>query len=59
MPEPNNTSGASEAWGEVGTPTDLWSVGKALTFADPDEAVEAWRRTVRTLEGLCARWPTP
>jgi hypothetical protein len=47
--EPNNT----EVWGEAGTPTDLWSVGKALTFADPDEAVEAWRKTVRTLEGLC------
>src|SRR5215218_10428019 len=40
-------------WGEVGTPTDLWSVSKALTFADPDEAAQAWRKTVRTLEGLC------
>jgi hypothetical protein len=43
----------AEDWREAGTPTDLWSVGKALSFADPDEAVEAWRKTVRTLEGLC------
>ena len=49
MTENNNT----EVWGEAGTPTDLWSVSKSLTFADPDEAVEAWRKTVRTLEGLC------
>jgi hypothetical protein len=49
MTENNNT----EVWGEAGTPTDLWSVGKALTFADPDEAAQAWRKTVRTLEGLC------
>jgi hypothetical protein len=49
MTENNNT----EVWGEVGTPTDLWSVSKSLTFADPDEAAQAWRKTVRTLEGLC------
>jgi hypothetical protein len=49
MTEPNNT----EVWGEAGTPTDLWSVSKALTFADPDEAAQAWRKKVRTLEGLC------
>ena len=49
MTEPNNT----EVWGEIGTPTDLWSVSKSLTFADPDEAAQAWRKTVRTLEGLC------
>jgi hypothetical protein len=49
MTEPNN----NEVWVESGTPTDLWSVGKALTFADPDEAAQAWRKTVRTLEGLC------
>ena len=49
MTEPNNT----EVWGEAGTPTDLWSVSKSLTFADPDEAAQAWRKTVRALEGLC------
>jgi hypothetical protein len=49
MTENNNT----EVWGEVGTPTDLWSVSKSLTFADPDEAAQAWRKTVRTLEGMC------
>jgi hypothetical protein len=49
MREPNNT----ETWGEIGTPTDLWSVGKSLTPMSPDELVEAWRKTVRTLEGLC------
>jgi hypothetical protein len=49
MTENNNT----EVWGEIGTPTDLWSVSKSLTFADPDEAAQAWRKTVRTLEGLC------
>jgi hypothetical protein len=49
MTENNNT----EVWGEVGTPTDLWSVSKSLTFADPDEAAQAWRKTTRTLEGFC------
>jgi hypothetical protein len=49
MTENNNT----EVWGEIGTPTDLWSVSKSLTFADPDEAAQAWRKTVRTLEGMC------
>jgi hypothetical protein len=49
MTEANN----QDAWGDVGTPRDLWSVGKALTFADPDEAAQAWRKTVRTLEGFC------
>jgi hypothetical protein len=50
MTEPNKQE---LHWGEIGTPTDLWSVGKALTFADPDEAAQAWRKTVRTLEGMC------
>jgi len=49
MTENNNT----EVWGELGTPTDLWSVSKSLTFANPDEAAQAWRKTVRALEGLC------
>jgi hypothetical protein len=45
----NNT----EIWAEVGAPTDLWGAGKALTFAGPEEAREAWSKTVDTLEGLC------
>jgi hypothetical protein len=49
--ESNKTE--ERSWGEIGTPTDLWSVGKALTFADPDEAAQAWAKTVRSLEGLC------
>src|SRR5918994_2682110 len=49
MTEPNNT----EVWGAVGTPTDLWSVGKALAFAGPEEARDGWSAAVDALEGLC------
>jgi hypothetical protein len=53
MTEPSKANQGEGNWGDVGTPTDLWRAGKALTFADPDEAAQAWRKTVRTLEGLC------
>jgi hypothetical protein len=47
--EPNNI----ETWGEIGTPTDLWSVGKSFGEYTPAEEAELWREAVKVLEGFC------
>jgi hypothetical protein len=49
MTENNNT----EVWGEIGTPTDLWMIGKAFGEYTPEEELELWREAVNVLEGFC------
>ena|SRR5829696_9898028 len=49
MTEPNNT----EVWGEVGTPTDLWIIGKFFGEYTPEEELELWREAVDVLDGFC------
>jgi hypothetical protein len=51
MTEPSEAN--QDVWREIGTPTDLWSVGKALWPRSPEEELEAWTRTVDTLDALC------
>jgi hypothetical protein len=49
MTEPNN----QDAWGDVGTPTDLWRASKSLSAMSPEETSAAWAKTVDALDGMC------
>jgi hypothetical protein len=49
MTEPNN----QDAWGGVGTPTDLWRASKSLSAMSPEETSAAWAKTVDALDGMC------
>ena len=57
MTEPNHQDELH--WGEIGTPTDLWRVGKALTFVSLEQAREVWSTVVDALERLCIMAESP
>jgi hypothetical protein len=40
-------------WGEIGTPTDLWIIGKSFGEYTPEEELELWREAVDVLDGFC------
>jgi hypothetical protein len=41
-------------WSEEYPAHDLWSIEKSLTPMSPEEELEAWRTTVKVLDGLCS-----
>ena len=57
MTEPINQDERSLGWGEIGTPTDLWSASKALTFASQRRRARLGVR-LWTPWRVCASWPS-